>query len=141
MSRRMGIIDDRVKNMIIAILLSLLPHFPTTLSHSQYGHHDTGAAFPPKPPRLPWSSFLTQIYPPKPAFTEKNVPDLSGKIYIVTGSNTGVGKAAAQVLYSNNAKIYMAARSEDKAKRAIADIQKAWPQSKGSLPRTSPTCP
>ncbi|KAK3173717.1 hypothetical protein OEA41_007049 [Lepraria neglecta] len=44
---------------------------------------------PPKPPRLPWSSFLTQMYPLKPAFTEKNVPDLSGKVYIVTGSNTG----------------------------------------------------
>lgn len=27
----------------------------------------------------------------------------------------------------------MAARSQDKAKRAIADIQKAWPQSKGLL--------
>ncbi len=93
----------------------------------------TPARRPPKPPKLPWSSFLTQMYPPKPAFTEKNVPDLSGKVYIVTGSNTGVGKEVAQILYSKNAKVYMAARSEDKAERAIADIQKAWPQSKGLL--------
>lgn len=93
----------------------------------------TQARRPPKPPKLPWSSYFTQMYPPKPAFTEKNVPDLGGKVYIVTGSNTGVGKEVAQILYSKNAKVYMAARSENKAKSAIADIQKAWPQSKGSL--------
>ncbi|KAL8821414.1 MAG: hypothetical protein Q9191_007310 [Dirinaria sp. TL-2023a] len=73
------------------------------------------------------------MYPPKPAFTEQDVPDLTGKVYIVTGSNTGVGKEVAQILYSKNASVYMAARSQDKAKHAIADIQQAWPQSKGSL--------
>ena len=88
---------------------------------------------PPKPPRLPLSSLLTQMYPPKPAFTEKNLSNLSGKVYIVTGSNTGVGKEVAQMLYSKDATVYMAARSEDKAKRAIVDIRKARPQSKGSL--------
>ena len=36
-------------------------------------------------------------------------------------------------MYSKNAKVYIAARSEDKANRAIADIKKAWPQSRGSL--------
>ena len=73
------------------------------------------------------------MYPPKPTFTEANVPDLTGKVYLVTGSNTGVGKEVAQILYSRNANVYMAARSEDKAKRAIADIQQAWPNSRGSL--------
>ena len=95
--------------------------------------NSTPAPRPPTAPRLPWSSYFTQMYPPKPAFTEKNVSDQSGKVYIVTGSNTGVGKEVAQILYSKNAKVYVAARSEDKAKRAIADIQAAWPQSKGSL--------
>ena len=38
-----------------------------------------------------------------------------------------------QILYSKNAKVYVAARSEDKANRAIADIQKSCPQSTGSL--------
>lgn len=88
---------------------------------------------PAKPPRLPWSSIWTQMYPPKPTFTEQDVPDLTGKVYIVTGSNTGVGKEVAQILYSKNASVYMAARSQDKAKHAIADLQQAWPQSKGSL--------
>ena len=33
-----------------------------------------------KPPRLAFSSILTQFYPPRPAFTEKDIPDLSGKV-------------------------------------------------------------
>lgn len=57
----------------------------------------------------------------------------SEKVYMITGSNTGVGKELAQILYSKNAKVYIAARSEDKANHAIAEIRKAWPQSKGDL--------
>ncbi|KAI9658692.1 MAG: Rab geranylgeranyltransferase [Bathelium mastoideum] len=91
------------------------------------------ASRPPKPPKISWSSWLTQMFPPKPTFTEIDLPDLSGKVYIVTGSNTGVGKEVAQILYSKNAKVYIAARSEEKANHAIADIQNTWPQSKGSL--------
>ncbi|KAG9697835.1 hypothetical protein KCU95_g3346, partial [Aureobasidium melanogenum] len=73
------------------------------------------------------------MYPPSPTFTEKNVPDLTGKVYVVTGSNTGVGKQVAQILYSKNAKVYIAARSEEKARQAISDIEAAWPNSKGTL--------
>ncbi|KKY31728.1 putative short-chain dehydrogenase [Diaporthe ampelina] len=82
---------------------------------------------------LSWSSIYTQMWPPKPPFTEKDVPDLQGKVYIVTGSNTGVGKELAQILYSRNAKVYIAARSEEKANRAIADLRQAWPESTGDL--------
>ena len=39
----------------------------------------------------------------------------------------------AHILYSKNAKVYVAARSEDRANRAIADIKKTWPRSKGKL--------
>ncbi|KAI0967310.1 short-chain dehydrogenase [Xylaria arbuscula] len=80
-----------------------------------------------------FSSMLTQFFPPKPKFTEKNVPDLSGKVYLVTGSNTGVGKQLARLLYSKNAKVYVAARSESKANNAIEDIQNSHPSSAGIL--------
>ncbi|KAI0376624.1 putative short-chain dehydrogenase [Hypomontagnella monticulosa] len=76
---------------------------------------------------------LTQVFPPKPGFTEDKLPDLYGKVYIVTGSNTGVGKELARMLYSKNAKVYIAARSEDKANKAIEEISQAYPSSKGGL--------
>lgn len=70
-------------------------------------------------------STWTQFVPPKPKFTEKNLPsDLRGKVYIVTGANTGMGKEVARVLYSRHAKVYAASRSEERGRQAITDIQK-----------------
>ncbi|KAI1767455.1 putative short-chain dehydrogenase [Hypoxylon sp. FL1150] len=80
-----------------------------------------------------FSSTFSQFFPPKPAFTDNNVPNLDGKVYLVTGSNTGIGKELARMLYSKNAKVYIAARSQDKANSAISDIKKAYPSSKGDL--------
>lgn len=84
-------------------------------------------------PRPSLKSILTQAFPPRPKFTEKDLPDLSDKVYIVTGANTGTGKELTRLLYTRNAKIYMLARSEEKTKVAIADIHKAVPSSTGSL--------
>lgn len=55
------------------------------------------------------------------------------QVYIVTGSNTGIGKEVTHILYSKNAKIYVAARSEEKAGKAIEAIKKACPNSEGEL--------
>ncbi|KAF1828199.1 NAD(P)-binding protein [Decorospora gaudefroyi] len=88
---------------------------------------------PPRPQRPPFSSIWTQMYPPSPPFTEKHLPDLGGKVYVVTGASGGVGKEVARILYSKNAKVFIAARNEKKATAAIADIQATCPKSKGSL--------
>ncbi|KAN0102166.1 NAD(P)-binding protein [Hyaloscypha variabilis] len=86
---------------------------------------------------MPSSSFKsawTQFFPPKAKFTEKDVPtDLQGKVYIVTGANCGMGLELSRVLYSKNAKVYLGCRSEEKAIKAIAHIEKAVPTSKGQL--------
>lgn len=55
------------------------------------------------------------------------------KVYIITGANTGVGKELAKILYSKNATVHIAARSEDKASAAIKDIHSAFPDSRGRL--------
>jgi retinol dehydrogenase-12 len=55
------------------------------------------------------------------------------QVYIVTGSNTGVGKELAQILYSKNAKVFIAVRSEEKANKAIKEIKENAAESSGSL--------
>lgn len=44
-----------------------------------------------------------------------------------------MGKLVASLLYSKIARVYVAARSEERANKAIDDIKKAYPSSKGSL--------
>ncbi|KUL91657.1 hypothetical protein ZTR_01259 [Talaromyces verruculosus] len=66
---------------------------------------------------------IDQAFPPTPSFTEKDIPDLTGKVAIVTGSSSGVGFQSATILYSKNATVYLAARSSDKAAKAITAIK------------------
>ncbi|TRX91241.1 hypothetical protein FHL15_007846 [Xylaria flabelliformis] len=76
---------------------------------------------------------LSQVFPPKAGFTERDLPQLHGKVYLVSGANTGLGKELARMLYSKDAKVYIAARSEEKANAAIYEIKNKEPTSKGEL--------
>lgn len=76
---------------------------------------------------------LRQIFPGKPTYTEKDIPNLSGKVYLVTGANTGLGKEVAQILFSKHATVWIAARTEEKGRDAIQSIREAFPWSKGTL--------
>lgn len=60
-------------------------------------------------------------------FTAKNVPSQPGKCIVVTGANTGIGFAAAQVLAARGARVLLACRSKDKADEAIARIRAETP--------------
>ncbi|OQD65447.1 hypothetical protein PENPOL_c006G01707 [Penicillium polonicum] len=83
---------------------------------------------------MPTAHFWGHFFPPKPTFTDANLPvDLNGKVYVVTGANSGIGKDIARILYAKNAKVYLLCRSEDKALKTIQDIEKASPDSKGAL--------
>lgn len=55
------------------------------------------------------------------------------QVYVITGANTGVGKELAQMLYAKNAKVVVAARSEEKALKAIKSIESSAPKSLGVL--------
>ncbi|KAM6504657.1 hypothetical protein FSOLCH5_015392 [Fusarium solani] len=59
---------------------------------------------------------------------DKDIPDLSGKVILVTGGNVGLGKQTILQLSKHNpAHIFLAARTESKALAAIEDIRKAVP--------------
>ncbi|KZS95276.1 NAD(P)-binding protein [Sistotremastrum niveocremeum HHB9708] len=69
------------------------------------------------------ASLWAQSYPPKTKFTAADVPDLTGKVTIVTGGNTGIGYETCKALLAKNAKVYMASRSKQKAADAIAKLK------------------
>ncbi|KAJ7626857.1 hypothetical protein FB45DRAFT_920215 [Roridomyces roridus] len=58
-----------------------------------------------------------------PFLPERDIPDLSGKVIIVTGGNTGIGYETVKQLLLKNAKVYLAARSADKATSAIKRLE------------------
>ncbi|KAF9643484.1 NAD(P)-binding protein [Thelephora ganbajun] len=72
----------------------------------------------------PFSTILRQFYPPTPEWSVDKIPDLSGKVFIVTGGNAGIGKETCKQLLLKNAKVYLAARSESKAQAALGEIDK-----------------
>ena len=64
-----------------------------------------------------------QSRPPKSQFSIDDIPDLTGKVVIVTGGNAGVGKETVYALLRKNAKVYMASRSRSRALPAIEELK------------------
>ena len=64
-----------------------------------------------------------QMFPPKPTWTVEQIPDLSGKVCLVTGGNTGIGKETCKQLLRKNATVVLAARSRTKAEAAIKELE------------------
>jgi len=56
-------------------------------------------------------------------WTPDRLPDLSGKLFVITGGNSGIGLEAAKALAAHDADIVIAARNPDKGDRAVAEIK------------------
>ncbi|RPD54182.1 NAD(P)-binding protein [Lentinus tigrinus ALCF2SS1-7] len=63
--------------------------------------------------------WLQESFPPAPKWRPEDAPDLTGKVVIVTGGNAGIGREITKGLLKKNAKVYIATRSEDRAREAI----------------------
>jgi NAD(P)-dependent dehydrogenase (short-subunit alcohol dehydrogenase family) len=60
-------------------------------------------------------------------FTEANVPQQTGKAFIVTGANAGVGFEIARVLAAKGARVLLGCREQARAQDAIARIKRITP--------------
>ncbi|KDN60891.1 hypothetical protein CSUB01_04791 [Colletotrichum sublineola] len=71
-------------------------------------------------------NWLTQYYPPNPSFTEEHVGPQNGRVFMVTGGNTGVGFELVKLLYATGATIYMASRSKVSDHTTNPNAAEAW---------------
>ncbi len=56
------------------------------------------------------------------SFTEAGIPDQTGRVAIVTGSNTGIGFETARVLVERGARVVLACRDEARGDDAVKRI-------------------
>jgi NAD(P)-dependent dehydrogenase (short-subunit alcohol dehydrogenase family) len=66
-------------------------------------------------------------------WTTENIPDLAGKVAIVTGANSGIGYAMALALACKGATVILACRNKDKGEAAVQQIAQAYPGAKAEL--------
>jgi NAD(P)-dependent dehydrogenase (short-subunit alcohol dehydrogenase family) len=55
-------------------------------------------------------------------FSTEDIPDLTGRTVIVTGANSGIGRAAATALAAHNARVVLAVRNTEKGKEAAGQM-------------------
>ncbi|CAG8534876.1 4342_t:CDS:2 [Ambispora leptoticha] len=59
----------------------------------------------------------------KKPFTFENIPDLSGKVALITGANTGIGLITAREIARKGAHVFVCSRSKDKGEAAVSLIK------------------
>lgn len=80
----------------------------------------------------PTISLLSQLFPPRPRWSLTEIPDLSGRVIVVTGGNSGIGYETVLEVLRHGAKVYLATRSKERADKAIAELR-AQPGISGSV--------
>ncbi|KAK9369885.1 hypothetical protein V1509DRAFT_662818 [Lipomyces kononenkoae] len=65
---------------------------------------------------------VAKIFPARPPFTLSSIPDLTGKVALVTGGTSGIGLETARILAHAGARVYITSRSDARAQDAINDI-------------------
>jgi len=61
-------------------------------------------------------------------WTGDRLPDLSGKRYVITGGNSGIGLEASRMLGKRGGAVTILCRNEEKARHAVTMLKEAAPQ-------------
>ena len=51
-----------------------------------------------------------------------NTPNIAGKVVVITGASSGLGEAAAKMLYSMGATVVLAARRKDRIDALVEEL-------------------
>ncbi|KAF2804356.1 NAD(P)-binding protein [Mytilinidion resinicola] len=73
------------------------------------------------------------LWIPEPPMTEKNVPDLGGKVLLVTGGDTRIGYHLCRILYARHGSVYLTSQNVERGEAAIKRIKAAHPASLGRI--------
>ena len=63
-------------------------------------------------------------------WSERDIPDQSGRVAVVTGANSGIGFETARALAERGADVFIGCRSPDKGEDALARLRKAAPNAR-----------
>src|SRR6266536_800937 len=65
--------------------------------------------------------------PPRPTWTEKDMADQTGRVFLITGGSTGIGYKVAKTLYHLNGRVYITASTLGSVEKAVNSIHESSP--------------